>query len=73
MPATIHETAIESGRAMASRHYCQAHGESARSMAPRLNPAEQRAALAALIQSYDSLTETERSRLRLDHRLARLR
>ena len=65
-PATIHETAIEAGAAVA-RHFCQEHGEVAwRATAPPLGDA---ASLQALEERWRGLSEVEQEHLALLYRL----
>jgi len=63
--ATIHETTIEAGKAIA-RHYCPEHGKT---LMPPLDPEVQAAGLLAVEEYYNSLSDAERENLALLYRL----
>jgi hypothetical protein len=69
--ATIHDTTIENGAALASRHLCQEHGSNdLQSILSSLASSSQDA-LAQLSEWYDGLTDAEKGRLEAEYRLMR--
>jgi hypothetical protein len=70
-PATIHETLIESGGTIVSRHQCAEHGAHSLHGTARLDDPGVQAAFAALVAWYDCLSDSEKNRFRLEYRLMR--
>jgi hypothetical protein len=70
-PATIHETSIESSGDIVVRHHCQEHGASVLHGALRIDDPDTQATLANLAEWYNGLTESEKNRIQLEHRLLR--
>jgi hypothetical protein len=69
--ATIHETAIEGGAAVA-RHFCQEHGAAVwQAAVPHADPQAEAAALQAIGDYLRSLSDEEKSQLAELCRLSR--
>ena len=66
--ATIHETVIESGGAVVSRHHCQEHGPNELHDAARVDDPDNQAEFATLVEWYNALTDSETNRIRFEHR-----
>jgi hypothetical protein len=66
-PATIHETAVENGTAVA-RHYCAEHGEASwQATAPAIDPA----AVQTLEEYWRGLSDAEKEQLAELYRLSK--
>jgi hypothetical protein len=72
-PATVYDTEIENGGAVATRCLCQEHGTGELQAILLRQAADAQDALAKLSQWYGELTDVEKSRLELDYRLSRRR
>jgi len=70
-PAMIHETVIENGGAIVSRHHCEEHGSKTLQGAVHIDDPAAQAQFATLVEWYNSLAASERSRIQLEYRLAR--
>jgi hypothetical protein len=69
-PAPIHETVVEAGGMVDTQNYCELHADRAPENALRIYAPDRDAALARLAKRYFQLTDTEKERLKLEHRLA---
>ena len=72
-PATVYDTAIENGEAVATRCLCREHGTGELQAILMRQASSAEDALAKLSAWYGGLTGAEKSRLEMDYRLTRRR